>query len=178
MSDLAVGDAPASLGRSLDAAEIAQLLPHAWPFLMVDRVLEVTAGERLIATKSVTSSEWPLAGHFPGNPIFPGVLLVEAAAQAAGIYLALSTLDAGGAGLGYLASVKQFRLRTVVRPGDRVLIEVRPSSQRAALHEFRATLRVGGAVVAEGRLCIALAPIEAAAPLTAISPQEDTRGDA
>ncbi len=152
---LAPATTSATSGR-MEAHELARLLPHRWPFLMLDRVLTVEPGRRLVAMRCISQGDWSLAGHFPGNPIAPGVLLIESAAQAAGVYLALDSGQGLASGIGYLVGVKRFRFRAVVRPGDSVTIEVSPSGgSRATLHEFRAVLRVDGVTVAEGTLSIA-----------------------
>ncbi len=141
------------LSVSLDSAELQRLLPHAWPFLMLDTVSGLEPGRRAEAVKCVTNAEWAVQGHFPGNPIFPGVLLIEAAAQLCGVVI--GSQDTGGApAIGYLVSVKRFRLRSVVRPGDQVRLVAQIENQRGALSEFRVTARVGAQTCAEGIVTI------------------------
>ncbi|KRO16429.1 3-hydroxyacyl-ACP dehydratase FabZ [Lacticaseibacillus saniviri] len=106
----------------LEANEIQQILPHRYPMLMVDRVLELTAGERIVAQKNVSINEAIFQGHFPGNPIFPGVLQIEALAQAGAIAL-LSLPDFKGK-TAFLGGVKKAKFRKMVRPGDVMRLEV------------------------------------------------------
>ncbi|EPC84624.1 3-hydroxyacyl-ACP dehydratase FabZ, partial [Lacticaseibacillus paracasei] len=108
--------------ETLEAQEIQAILPHRYPMLMVDRVLDLKPGESVVAQKNVSINEQIFQGHFPGNPIFPGVLQIEAMAQAGAIAL-LSMPDFKGK-TAYLGGIKKAKFRHMVRPGDVLRIEV------------------------------------------------------
>ncbi|AKU35268.1 3-hydroxyacyl-ACP dehydratase [Lacticaseibacillus paracasei] len=108
--------------KTLEAQEIQAILPHRYPMLMVDRVLDLKPGESVVAQKNVSINEQIFQGHFPGNPIFPGVLEIEAMAQAGAIAL-LSMPDFKGK-TAYLGGIKKAKFRHMVRPGDVLRIEV------------------------------------------------------
>ena len=108
--------------KTLEAQEIQAILPHRSPMLMVDRVLDLKPGESVVAQKNVSINEQIFQGHFPGNPIFPGVLQIEAMAQAGAIAL-LSMPDFKGK-TAYLGGIKKAKFRHMVRPGDVLRIEV------------------------------------------------------
>lgn len=108
--------------KTLEAQEIQAILPHRYPMLMVDRVLDLKPGESVVAQKNVSINEQIFQGHFPGNPIFPGVLQIEAMAQAGAIAL-LSMPDFKGK-TAYLGGIKKAKFRHMVRPGDVLQIEV------------------------------------------------------
>ena len=108
--------------KTLEAQEIQAILPHRYPMLMVDRVLDLKPGESVVAQKNVSINEQIFQGHFPGNPIFPGVLQIEAMAQAGAIAL-LSMPDFNGK-TAYLGGIKKAKFRHMVRPGDVLRIEV------------------------------------------------------
>jgi 3-hydroxyacyl-[acyl-carrier-protein] dehydratase len=110
----------------VDAERIAQILPHRYPFLLVDRVIELVPGESIVAVKNVTLNEPFFQGHFPGHPVMPGVLIIEALAQASGLLIGLSgTADANGGAMYYLAKVDDARFLRPVVPGDQLRLEVR-----------------------------------------------------
>ncbi|WP_270758020.1 3-hydroxyacyl-ACP dehydratase FabZ [Lacticaseibacillus paracasei] len=108
--------------KTLEAQEIQAILPHRYPMLMVDRVLDLKPGESVVAQKNVSINEQIFQGHFPGNPIFPGVLQIEAMAQAGAIAL-LSMPEFKGK-TAYLGGIKKAKFRHMVRPGDVLRIEV------------------------------------------------------
>ncbi|RND54224.1 3-hydroxyacyl-ACP dehydratase FabZ [Lacticaseibacillus paracasei] len=108
--------------KTLEAQEIQAILPHRYPMLMVDRVLDLKPGESVVAQKNVSINEQIFQGHFPGNPIFPGVLQIEAMAQTGAIAL-LSMPDFKGK-TAYLGGIKKAKFRHMVRPGDVLRIEV------------------------------------------------------
>ena len=108
--------------KTLEAQEIQAILPHRYPMLMVDRVLDLKPGASVVAQKNVSINEQIFQGHFPGNPIFPGVLQIEAMAQAGAIAL-LSMPDFKGK-TAYLGGIKKAKFRHMVRPGDVLRIEV------------------------------------------------------
>ena len=108
--------------KTLEAQEIQAILPHRYPMLMVDRVLDLKPGESVVAQKNVSINEQIFQGHFPGNPIFPGVLQIEAMAQVGAIAL-LSMPDFKGK-TAYLGGIKKAKFRHMVRPGDVLRIEV------------------------------------------------------
>jgi 3-hydroxyacyl-[acyl-carrier-protein] dehydratase len=135
---------------------ILELLPHRHPFLLVDRVLEL--GENyVLAEKLVSVSEPALVGHFPGRPIFPGVLIIEAMAQAAGIWLA-STSPERRTQLSMLAGVDGARFRRQVVPGDVLRLEARALAARSKLVKIEAKATVGGEPVCEAVLLAAFVP--------------------
>ena|SRR5579859_5116631 len=120
--------------------------------LMIDRIIRLDHGRSAVGLKNVSSSDGALVGHFPGDPIYPGVHMIEAAAQVCGIVLASG---AETAGLGYLASVKRFKFSKIVRPGDQLEIFSTRKIDFAALSEFSVELKVERDVVASGSLAIA-----------------------
>lgn len=135
---------------------ILELLPHRAPMLMIDRVLEL--GENHIrAEKLVSAAEPVFAGHFPGRPIFPGVLIIEAMAQAAGIWASLSS-PALRERLSVLAGVDDARFRRQVVPGDVLVLEARALAARSKLSKFEAKATVGGELVAEAILLAYFVP--------------------
>jgi 3-hydroxyacyl-[acyl-carrier-protein] dehydratase len=135
---------------------ILELLPHRAPMLMIDRVLEL-GEEYILAEKLVSAAEPAFAGHFPGNPIFPGVLIIEAMAQAAGIWAAVSS-PALHDKLSVLAGVDGVRFRRQVVPGDVLRLEARALAARSKLAKFEAKATVGGEPVAEAVLFAAFVP--------------------
>ena len=135
---------------------ILELLPHRAPMLMIDRVLEI--GENYIrAEKLVSSAEPAFAGHFPGRPIFPGVLIIEAMAQAAGIWASVSS-PALREKLSVLAGVDDVRFRRQVVPGDVLVLEARALAARSKLSKFEAKATIGGELVAEAILLAFFVP--------------------
>jgi 3-hydroxyacyl-[acyl-carrier-protein] dehydratase len=130
--------------------EIMDLLPHRYPFLLVDRVVEWEPGVRIVGLKNVTINEPFFIGHFPGYPIMPGVLIVEAMAQTGGI-LALKALG-GGKKITYFAGIDRCRFRRQVVPGDQLRLEVTTTAHKGLVWKMHAEARVGDAVAAEADL--------------------------
>lgn len=115
----------------MDIHEIIKYLPHRYPFLLIDRVLEIDMGKSLVAIKNVTVNEAYFNGHFPNRPVMPGVLIIEAMAQAGGIlaYKSTNTTPADGI-LYYFAGIDNARFRRVVEPGDQLRLEVSVERQK------------------------------------------------
>jgi beta-hydroxyacyl-ACP dehydratase FabZ len=150
--------------------EIQEILPHRYPFLLVDRILELAVGKRVVGIKNVTINEPFFAGHFPGNPIMPGVLILEAMAQVGGILLVSSLHARGEKKLIYLAGMDKIRFRKPVVPGDQVRFEVEILQTRRQLSRFRGAAYVDGKLVAEAEMSSVLADRDpsgqASAPLS------------
>ncbi len=127
--------------------EILDLLPHRYPFLLVDRVVEWEPGVRIVGLKNVSINEPFFVGHFPGHPIMPGVLIIEALAQTGGI-LALKALG-GGKKLAYFAGIDRCRFRRQVLPGDQLLLDVTVTAHKGPVWKMHGEARVGGALAAE-----------------------------
>jgi len=108
----------------LDVIEIQKLLPHRYPFMLVDRVVELEAHKRILAYKNVTANEPYFQGHFPGRPVMPGVLVVEALAQAGGVLTQLSNNSTADGRLFYLVKIDNAKFSKMVVPGDRLDLEV------------------------------------------------------
>ena len=139
----------------LSSLEIQNILPHRYPFLLVDRLLELKAGEKAIGLKNVTINEPFFQGHFPGEPIMPGVLIVEALAQVGAV--ALLSRDEYKGKLILFAGINKFRFRDIVRPGDSLILEVNLTGLKGKIGRGEAQARVGEKVVASGELMFAVA---------------------
>ncbi|MDH5526215.1 MAG: 3-hydroxyacyl-ACP dehydratase FabZ [Nitrospirota bacterium] len=145
----------------LDIKEIMRVLPHRYPFLLVDRVDEVVLGERIVATKNVTINEPFFPGHFPGHPIMPGVLLVEAMAQVGGI-LAYKTAEAAagegdlGTKLTYFMGIDNCKFRHPVGPGDTLRMELTVTKSRPPYWKLNGRTYVGDKLVCEADLAAML----------------------
>jgi UDP-3-O-[3-hydroxymyristoyl] N-acetylglucosamine deacetylase/3-hydroxyacyl-[acyl-carrier-protein] dehydratase len=144
------GALPLRADGTIDVAGIMSLLPHRYPFLLVDRVLEVVPRRRVVAIKNVSVNEPFFTGHWPGMPIMPGVLVVEALAQAAGVLIAASIPREGK--LALIASIDAVKLRRPIIPGDQVLLEVTSNRIKNHAAVVTGTARVGGALAAEARI--------------------------
>ena len=144
----------------LTIQDIERIIPHRYPFLLVDRVVEMEPGKRIVAIKNVTANEWFFQGHFPGYPIMPGVLIVEALAQA-GAVLLLSDESARGQ-IPLFAGIEKCRFRQQVVPGDTLTLELEVISRRGPVGKGKATARVDGKLAAQCELTFALAPMPAA----------------
>lgn len=146
---------------NLDIRQILRILPHRYPFLLVDRLEELEIGKRVVATKNVTINEPFFVGHFPDHPIMPGVLILEMMAQAGGVMLLARDEHMGK--LAYLAGVEKARFRKPVLPGDVLKAEIVMLRGRGGMGWVKGTARVGEAVVCEAELAFALVPRDAAA---------------
>ncbi len=135
----------------LDINKIMSLLPHRYPFLLIDRILEWEAAKRIVGIKNVTINEPFFQGHFPGHPIMPGVLLVEAMAQTAGV-LALMSDAAPEKKVLYFMGIDKAKFRKPVVPGDQVRFELNITKTRGNIHCFSGVARVGDVVVAEAEM--------------------------
>lgn len=129
----------------MDIVEIRKYLPHRYPFLLVDRVVELTPGESIVAYKNLTVNEEFFQGHFPDQPVFPGVMLVEAMAQAAGI-LGFKTMDKTPAdgSMYYFVGADKLRFKRPCVPGDRVMLRAAILSDRRGIWKFDVSADVDG----------------------------------
>ncbi|MGV3499907.1 MAG: 3-hydroxyacyl-ACP dehydratase FabZ [Hydrogenophaga sp.] len=137
----------------MDIHQILKLLPHRYPILLVDRVLSIEKGKRIQALKNVTINEPFFTGHFPHRPVMPGVLMLEAMAQAA----ALLTFDTLGVApddktVYYFAGIDGARFKRPVEPGDQLVMDVALERAKAGIYKFKGTTRVGDEVACEGEL--------------------------
>ncbi len=137
----------------MDLNEILEYLPHRYPFLLVDRVLEVEPGVRIKALKNVTANEEFFAGHFPHHPVMPGVLIIEALAQTAAI-LSFRTVDKkpGDRTVVYFVGIDNARFKKPVFPGDQLILECSLVRSVHGIWKFAGKARVDGAVVAQAEL--------------------------
>jgi 3-hydroxyacyl-[acyl-carrier-protein] dehydratase len=139
--------------KSADINEIMRLLPHRYPFLLVDRVLECNPGKDILALKNVSMNEPFFTGHFPQRPVMPGVLIVEALAQAAcllGIWSAEGGMEAGT--LYYFLGIDKARFKRPVQPGDSLMLHVRLTATKRGIWKFTAEAKVAGEVVCEAEI--------------------------
>ena len=152
------GTAPAipTAGGALDIQRIMELLPHRYPFLMIDRVLEVEPGKRAVAIKCVSVNEPFFEGHFPGMPILPGVLIAEAFAQVAGI-IALTAHAQHAGRVIYLAGLDGIRFRRPITPGDTVKFTVEKTQEKRGVWKFQCLAEVDGAKAADGEVMATIA---------------------
>jgi 3-hydroxyacyl-[acyl-carrier-protein] dehydratase len=140
--------------QTLDINQIKQLLPHRYPFLLVDRVTSLVPGVRACGYKNLTANEQFFEGHFPFRPIMPGVLMVEALAQLGCV--ALLCKEEFKDSLGVFTGIDGFKFRTMVQPGDRLDMEVELVKMRGPIGRFKALAKVGDKVAAEGEISFSL----------------------
>ncbi len=130
--------------------EIQNIIPHRYPFLLLDRIIEVEPGKKAVGIKNVTANEYFFQGHFPGYPIMPGVLIVEALAQTAGIAVAL--LEENKGKLGVFAGIDNMKFKRQVVPGDTLRLEAEILVSKMGVSKARVTASVEGQVAAEGEI--------------------------
>lgn len=130
----------------MDIKEIQKLLPHRYPFLLVDRIIEIEPGIKAVGIKNVTVNEEFFQGHFPGHPIMPGVLIIEALAQVAGILAFSSGANKGNV---YFMSIEKAKFRKPVLPGDQLRLEISILQHRGNVWKFSGNANVEGKVAAE-----------------------------
>jgi len=143
----------------LDIRGILDSIPHRYPFLLVDRVIEIVPGRRIVAIKNVTFNEPFFQGHFPGLPVMPGVLIVEAMAQT-GAVLMLHDFAQRKEKLVYFAGIDHARFRRVVRPGDRLTITMEVLKLRSRTCKMKGVAEVDGEIAAEAEILSAMADRE------------------
>jgi 3-hydroxyacyl-[acyl-carrier-protein] dehydratase len=141
---------------TMNVNEIMALLPHRYPFLLVDRVVEIVPGERILAYKNISINEDVFNGHFPGAPIFPGVMIVEAMAQVSGLLGFATTGEKADNGKLYLfAGVDKVRFKRPVVPGDQLMLTSEIEAVKRNIWRFRTTATVDGKICCEATLLCA-----------------------
>jgi 3-hydroxyacyl-[acyl-carrier-protein] dehydratase len=138
----------------IEVGSIMKLLPHRYPFLLVDRVIEFAPGKTLTAIKNVTINEPFFPGHFPGHPVMPGVLILEALAQASGLLVMLSAPLASDS-LFYFAKIDEARFSQIVKPGDQLILKVTQKRMMMGMGQFETEALVDGKVVASAKMVCA-----------------------
>jgi 3-hydroxyacyl-[acyl-carrier-protein] dehydratase len=148
----------------MDFDEILKKLPHAYPFRMIDRVLEIEPGKKAITLKNVSMDEFQSLGHLSGEPVMPGILILEALAQTGGLAFHSQDETEGG-GIPFLARIEEFRLKEKVIPGDQLILEAEVLRIFSNLAMVRVLARVGDKPVAEGTLILAKGATASPSPL-------------
>ena len=143
-----------TLALPLDRAAIEAILPHREPFLLIDEVLELEPGERVVALKHVRADEWYLRGHFPGRPVMPGVLIVEAMAQTGAV--AVTSEEENRGRLALFAGIDDTRFKRIVEPGDVLQLECTLEQVRGPIGKGKARATVDGQLAARGTLTFAV----------------------
>jgi len=143
---------------TFDIDGILARLPHRYPFLMIDRVLEVVPGKSIVAVKNVSANEAYFEGHFPEHPVMPGVLIVEALAQAGGVLAYESVTAEERIWILYLVGLEECRFKQTVRPGDQLLLRVELVKRKRNLWRFTCVAEVDGKLVAEVQILMADGP--------------------
>ena len=146
-----MNDAATTL-EAADIAAILKALPHRYPFLMIDRIIEMRGDEAAVGIKNVTVNEPQFLGHFPGNPVFPGVLLIEGMAQTAGAICIMSKNLVGRPQLVYFMTIDKAKFRKPVVPGDTIEYHVRKIARKKNMWWFRGEAKVAGQTVAEAEV--------------------------
>lgn len=164
-SDAAVAD----VKTTLDVTEIMAILPHRYPFLLIDRVVELERQQRIVAIKNVTVSEPHFQGHFPDYPIMPGVLMVEAIAQAGGALL-LTEIPDRESKLMVFTGIESARFRRPVTPGDQLRIEVTVVNWRSRAVKMQGAITVDGKLVCEATVTCQLVPRPGAKAASTVEP--------
>jgi 3-hydroxyacyl-[acyl-carrier-protein] dehydratase len=141
----------------LDATQIQAIIPHRYPFLLIDRILELEPGKRAVGLKHVSMSDAFLQGHFPKYPVMPGVLIVEALAQTGAVLVMHQEANADSEKMPFFARIDNCRFRQPVRPGDTLRLEVEVTSFRRPVGKAHGRALVGSALVCEADLTFALA---------------------
>lgn len=136
----------------LDSVEIASILPHRYPFLLVDRIVEIELGRKIVGIKNITVNEPFFQGHFPNYPIMPGVLIVESMAQVGGVLAFRSSQEEHSGKLVYFIGIDRAKFRKPVVPGDQMRIEIEVVQQRVPFWKMQGTAFVDGTLVAEAVL--------------------------
>jgi len=159
----------------IDSDEILKKLPHRFPFRMIDRILEIDPGKRAIALKNVSMDEPYFLGHFPKEPVMPGVLILEALAQTGGV--AFQSSFEGEERMPFLARIDEFRLKRKVVPGDQIILEAEILHVFSHLAKVKVLARVGGETVAEGMLVLAKDPLTPPSPRLLAIMTQSLRGE-
>jgi len=141
--------------EAAEIGEILRLLPHRYPFVMVDRIVDIRGDERGVGIKNVTINEPQLVGHFPNNPVMPGVLLLEGMAQTAGV-LVLRLMQSQEGRAVYLLTIDKAKFRKPAVPGDRIEYHVKKSAHRGNMWWYSAEAKVGDTLIAEAVVGAAL----------------------
>ena len=146
--------------ETLDILRIMSMLPHRYPFLLVDRVEQIDADNSAVGIKNVTVNEPHFQGHFPSQPVMPGVLIIEAMAQTAGV-ICVNTMTGDSPSLVYFMTIDNAKFRRPVVPGDRLEIHVRKQKKRGNIWRFACEAKVDGVVAAEAEITAMMSPKQA-----------------
>lgn len=138
----------------LDSNEIKSILPHRYPFLLVDRILELEEGKRAVGIKNVTANEQFFSGHFPEYPVMPGVLIVEALAQVGGVAMLVKPENKGK--LGFFAGIDKCRFKKQVKPGDQLKLDVEIIRAKGVMVKGKGIATVDGELVCEAEIMFAI----------------------
>ena len=145
----------------MDIGKILKCLPHRYPFLMIDKIIEIDGDNSGIGIKNVSINEPIFQGHFPGEPVFPGVLIIEGMAQTAGaMAIAAGTVDGGEKHIVYLLTVDKCKFRKPAKPGDQIEYHIKKLRRRMTMGWFEAKAIVDGVVIAEAEVGAMVSPSE------------------